>query len=125
MKSENNQVKKIQPKLTFNEAMIEISNRTGLPANAIYRVLWTYIEIVKECLDNKVSIAFGDLGVFRYQYNKPRYDVNFYNPHTREHSLIKCIPAYDVPIFRCARQWQAQVKKNSIEYYKNHKEEEE
>lgn len=113
-----------QPKLNFQEALVEICNRTGMPVNTVYQILWTYIDIVKECLNNQVAIVFGDLGVFRYQHHEARYNVSYYNPKTREHCVAKCFPAYDSPTFRCARQWQAQMKQDSTEYYKQLQEEE-
>ena len=68
---------KDRAKVNFNEAIIEICHRTGLPENAVYRILWTYAEIIKECLCNQVEIAFADLGTFGYQHHCERHDVKY------------------------------------------------
>lgn len=108
---------KKRPKINFSEAIIEICHRTGLPENAVYRTLWTYSEIVKECLCNQVEIAFADLGIFGYQHHCERHNVRYYNPRKKEWMPPMYQPPYDAPVFRNGSNWKKQMREMTIPFY--------
>lgn len=108
---------KDRAKVNFNEAIIEICHRTGLPENAVYRILWTYAEIIKECLCNQVEIAFADLGTFGYQHHCERHDVKYYNPRAKEWMPPMYQPPYDAPVFRNASKWKKEMRNATIPFY--------
>lgn len=105
------------PKVNFSEAIIEICRRTGLPENAVYRILWTYAEIVKESLSNQVCVGLADLGTFAYTHHEEQQRVKFYNVRTKEYEYNKIFPAYDSPVFNFSRPVTEKIKKDSISYY--------
>ena len=104
-------------KLNFNEAIVEIHKRTGLPENSVYRVLWTYAEVIKECLCNQVEIAFADIGTFGYQHHCERHDVKYYNPKERRWMPPMYQPPYDAPVFRNTKPWKKQMREATIPFY--------
>lgn len=108
---------KNRAKINFNEAIIEICHRTGLPENAVYRILWTYADIIKECLCNQVEIAFADLGTFGYQHHHERHNVKYYNPQLREWMPPMYQPPYDAPVFRNTKPWKKQMREATIPFY--------
>ena len=110
---------KNRAKLNFNEAIIEVCYRTGIPENAVYRILWTYVEVVKECLCNQVEIAFADLGVFGYQHHMERHNVKYFNPRTKEEMPPMYQPPYDAPVFRNTKTWKKQMREATIPFYYN------
>ena len=109
--------KQKRPKINFNEAIIEVCKRTGIPENAVYRVLWTYVEIVKECLCNQVEITFADLGIFGYQHHHERHDVKYYNMKEKKWNPPMYQPPYDSPTFRNAKLWKKEMREATIPFY--------
>ena len=108
---------KNRAKLNFNEAIIEVCHRTGIPENAVYRILWTYVEVVKECLCNQVEIAFADLGVFFFFFHMERHNVKYFNPRTKEEMPPMYQPPYDAPVFRNTKTWKKQMREATIPFY--------
>lgn len=60
-----------KPRLTHDEVIREIANRTGIAINTIYRALWTYNEIAKEALMENVEIPLGDIGFLSWKFCMP------------------------------------------------------
>lgn len=106
-----------RPKVTFNEAISEVNKRTGLPENSVYRILWTYAEIVKECIMNQVEIGFADLGVFGFRHHTERHDVKYYNPKEKRWNPPMYQPPYDAPVFRNGKTWKKQLREATIPLY--------
>lgn len=105
------------PKLNFSEVIIEVCRRTGLPENAVYRSLWTFSEVVKECLINRVEVVFADIGVFGLQHHTERKDVVYYNLQTRQKMPPMYQPPYDALVFRNYKQWKKDLRNATIPYY--------
>ena len=114
-----------KPRLNFKESIEEICRRTGLPANAVFQSLWTYNEIVKECMLNQVEVVFGNVGTFTYQFFVKRDHIQHRNPKTGE-VFYKDYPAHYRMNFRQTPSWKKEMKEETAKLFdENGKEKEE
>lgn len=112
-----------RPRLNFAEAIEEICRRTGLPANAVFQALWTYNEIVKECLLNQVEVVFGNIGTFTYQLFVRREHRKCTNPRTKE-VFYKDFPAHYRTRFRQTPAWLQQMKTETAKLFPENRKDE-
>lgn len=99
-------------KLMMEESITEICKRTGIPAEAVFRTLWTYNELVKECVEVGVEVVFCDIGTFTYQHFKGKKDFQCRNPKTGE-TFLKDFPECYKPLFRFNRKFNKTIKENT------------
>lgn len=112
-----------KPRLNFAEAIEEICRRTGLPANAVFQALWTYNEIVKECMLNQVEVVLGNIGVFTYQFFIRRENRECWNPKTKE-IIYKDFPAHYRMNFRQTPSWKKEMKEETAKLFPENRKEE-
>ena len=112
-----------RPRLNFAEAIEEICRRTGLPANAVFQALWTYNEIVKECLLNQVEVVFGNIGTFTYQLFVRREHRKCYNPRTKE-TIYRDFPAHYRTRFRQTPAWLQVMKTETAKLFPENRKDE-
>lgn len=104
MKKSNN------PHITDTELIREVANRTGLPINATFKAIYTYYEIVKECIANGVEVKMGELGTMKWRRKKPNKGVVYYDFATKEELPPKDTPGFLIPHFTPRRKWRAELK---------------
>ena len=112
-----------KPRLNFAEAIEEICRRTGLPANAVFQALWTYNEIVKECMLNQVEVVLGNIGVFTYQFFVRRENRECWNPKTKE-IIYKDFPAHYRMNFRQTPSWKKEMKEETAKLFPENRKDE-
>ena len=112
-----------KPRLNFAEAIEEICRRTGLPANAVFQALWTYNEIVKECILNQVEVVFGNIGTFTYQLFVRRENRKCWNPRTKE-TVYKDFPAHYRMNFRQTPAWKKTMKAETAKLFPENRKDE-
>ena len=112
-----------KPRLNFAEAIEEICRRTGLPANAVFQALWTYNEIVKECMLNQVEVVLGNIGVFTYQFFIRRENRECWNPKTKE-IIYKDFPAHYRMNFRQTPSWKKEMKEETAKLFPENRKDE-
>lgn len=112
-----------KPRLNFAEAIEEICRRTGLPANAVFQALWTYNEIVKECMLNQVEVVLGNIGVFTYQFSVRRENRECWNPKTKE-IIYKDFPAHYRMNFRQTPSWKKEMKEETAKLFPENRKDE-
>lgn len=105
-----------KPQLNFSESVIEIYNRTGIPANTIFLVLSTFVEIVKESLINEVEVVFGDIGYFTWRFS-PRKENKEFRCFKTGMKIVKDIPAYNKLCFRQKKSWREKFKNETMKLY--------
>ncbi len=103
-----------KPKLTHEEVIYEIYNRTGFPINGIYQVLGVYNDIVQESLYEQVEVPFGDIGFFSWKQINPREDVTVYNPKYKTYEKHKNMPGFRKTAFRINRKWHNSLKQYTM-----------
>ena len=113
-------LKNLKPRLTFAEAIDEITRRTGFPREVIETILWNYDDIVKECMLNQVEIALGDIGVFTYQFFVRRENMAKKNPRTGE-IIYKDFPAHYRMNFRQALRWRKTMREETAKLFEENR----
>ena len=113
------------PLLKEKDAIVEVSNRTGLPYNVILQVIKNYQEIIKECVSNGVDIKIGDLGKFGWKIKPPRYDVVYYNIQTGENNPPIDTPGFWLPVFTPTKKWRKELKEQTKFWEKENEKESE
>lgn len=103
-------------RLNFAEAITEICRRTGLPANAVFQAMWTYNEIIKDCMLNQVEVVLGDIGVFSYQFLVKREHRRCFNPQTKEF-FYKDYPAHYRMSFRQSKSWRKEMREETAKLF--------
>lgn len=111
------------PLLKEKEVLIEVTNRTGLPYDVVYKTMKSYQEILQECIDNGVEVKFGDMGRFCWRKKPPRYGVVYYNIQTGENNPPIDTPGFYFPKFIPTKKWRMELKEKT-KFYENKKENE-
>ena len=104
-----------KPRLTHEDVIREIYNRTGFPVNGIYQVLGCYNDIVKESLLEEVEIPFGDIGFFSWKQINPRQDATVYNPKYRIYEEHRDIPGFRKTVMRINPKWHNTLKEATLD----------
>ena len=113
-------LRNLHPRLTFAEAIDEVKNRTGLPREAVENILWTYNDIIKECILNQVDVSFGDIGIFTYQFFVRRENMPKRNPKTGE-IIYRDFPAHYRMNFRQALKWRKEMREETAKLFEENR----
>ena len=114
--------KEKKPRVNFTEVMEEIYHRTGVPINSVFRTLWTYNEIVKECLIDEVEIVFGDIGIFSFKEAKGKKNARFFSPGNKEFFYTDVHPHVKM-IFKVKRAWRKELEEKTRKSFKEEEKE--
>ena len=98
------------PHITDTELIKEVANRTGLPINVAFQVVYSYYDIVKECIANGVEVKMGELGTMKWKIKQPNKGVVYDNPKTMEDLPPQDTPGFWVPIFSPRKKWRMELK---------------
>lgn len=99
-----------KPHITNSELVKEVANRTGLPFNATFQTIYTYYDIVKECIANGVEVQMGELGTMSWKLKQPNFGVVYYNPQTKDFMEPQDTPGFWVPNFIARKKWRKELK---------------
>ena len=113
-------LRNLHPRLTFAEAIDEVKNRTGVPREAVESILWTYNDIVKECMLNQVEVSFGDIGVFTYQFFIRRENMPKKNLNTGE-TIYRDFPAHYRMNFRQSLKWGKTMREETAKLFEENR----
>ena len=113
-------LRNLHPRLTFAEAIDEVKNRTGIPREIVESILWTYNDIVKECMLNQIEVSFGDIGLFTIQFFIRREKVKRRNPYTGE-TIYKDFPAHYRMNFRQALKWRKTMREETAKLFEENR----
>lgn len=113
-------LRNLKPRLTFAEAIEEVQNRIGVPKEIVESILWTYNDIVKECMLNQVEISFGDVGIFTYQFFVRKENAAKRNPKTGETIYID-FPAHYRMNFRQALKWRKTMREETAKLFEENR----
>lgn len=89
--------------MRHDEIYLEIYKRTGISANTIHRVLWTYFDIIKECLIDMVEVPLGDIGTLSWKVIPPKKKEA--NVRLKEDA-----PGYICTKLRVNKTWRSYLK---------------
>lgn len=95
------------------EAITEIQKRTNIPKELVYKVLWSYHQIVREAILNEVEVQFGDMGFFSWEEFKQRLNAYCRNLATGE-SKRADYPGHLKFKFRPTKKWKRELKEKTI-----------
>ena len=104
-----------KPRLTHEDIIREIYNRSGLPITGIYQVLGCYNDIVKEALLNEVEAPFGDIGFFSWKQINPREDVSVFNPRYQTYDEHRNMPGFRKTVMRINQKWHDTLKEATLD----------
>lgn len=112
------------PVLREKEIASEIAHRTGVPINTVIQIMYTYFDVIKECVSSSVGVKMGSLGVMGWRVKPPRYNKVFYNFATHQKDPPRDMPGYREPKFEVKVQWKKELKEVSKFWEKEDKEKE-
>ena len=113
------------PILLEKEVAHEISKRTGVPINTVIQMMYTYFDIIKECIASGVEVKMASLGVMRWKVKKPRHNVVYWNFQTHQNDPPREVPGFWEPCFDAKVQWKKELKAVSKFWEKENDEERE
>lgn len=102
-------------KITKSEAIREISKRTGLNVNDVFRVLFCFGDIIRECIENEAEVEFIDVCKFTFRRMTERRFVQYYNPLLKKVVSYDFLPAYRKPCTRFTKKFLNELKKSTAE----------
>lgn len=102
-----------RPKLTQEELIFEVHKRTGYNIDAVYKIIWTLNEVVKDCMLNCVEVPFGDIGVFTWKQFLPRKNVRLWNVPTKSFDEPADVDGFRRQTFRAYTKWLKTLKEAS------------
>lgn len=108
-------IKKDVPRLSKEETVREIYNRTGLPQDSIMRILEAYIEIIRESIIAGVEVSLRGLGVFTFKTFQPRDMVLRMEPKYGSFKKGETIhvKGYRIPYFRVTKNCKKEMKEKT------------
>lgn len=104
---------KRRAKIKNSEAIREISKRVGLNVNDVFRVVFCYADIIRECIKNECEIEFADMCVFTFKRMTERRFVQYYNPILKKVVYYDFLPAYLKPCTRFFKKYLNELKKDT------------
>lgn len=104
---------KKNPRLASKEVNREISLRTGVPEEAINKIIKTFDDVIRESLLAGVEVPFGKLGYFSYINKPPRYNCPTINPRTGERLEPMDFPGCHTMRFRENNKWHNELKEKT------------
>lgn len=99
-----------KPFLTETELIRAVSQRTGLPINAVFQSINAYYDVIKECIESGVEVKMGNLGTMRWKVKNPHKGVVYYNPQTKENLPPQDTPGFWIPMFTPKKTWRTELK---------------
>lgn len=111
---------KRKAKLSTDELLREISNRTSLSMKDSLAVLCAYFDIMEEALINKVETPIGHIGVLSWKTTPPKEYVEWIytvGPKKGEKYIATNVDGYDKPCVRISKSFRDMVKQKSIVPY--------
>ena len=90
------------------------------PKEIVESILWTYNDIVKECMLNQVEISFGDVGIFTYQFFVRKENAAKRNPKTGEIMYID-FPAHYRMNFRQSLKWRKTMREETAKLFEENR----
>lgn len=108
-------IKKGIPRLSKEETVREIYNRTGLPKDSIVRIIEAYIEIIRESIIAGVEVSLRGLGVFTYKTYQPKDMVLRMEPKCSSFKKGDTIhvKGYRVPYFRITSNCKKEMREKT------------
>lgn len=91
--------------MTKAEVVAEISKSTGIDKTSVLAIVEQFMTVVKEALVNKENICIHDFGTFmcKERAEKPARNI------TANTTVV--IPAHNIPFFKPAKSFKAEVAK--------------
>lgn len=103
------------PRLSKEETVKEIYNRTGLPQDSIIRIIEAYVEIIRESIIAGVEVSMRGLGVFTYKTYQPRDIVLRMTPKygSFKKGDTVHVKGYRVPYFRVTKNCKQEMREKT------------
>lgn len=109
-------------KLTLEEVISEINQRSGLPLTAVRKVLMAYRDITREAIKAEVECPILDIGVLTWNFVPPAKRLEFKNWFKAKNGKGDWIvqenaDGYNRPIMRFFDSYKKEIKEASIVPY--------
>ena len=103
------------PRLTKQEIVTELYNRTGLPKDSIMKIIEAYADIIRQSIIAGVEVSVKGLGVFTFKTYQPKDVVLKFSLKNGKHKkgdIIHC-KGYRVPYFRVTGDCKEEMKEKT------------
>lgn len=114
-----------KPRLYAKEVERQIFYLTGVPVNAIQKVLQAYEDIIDQSLKAGVEVAIGDKCTLIVKHQKPLKNKIYRNPRTGEFKPPVNVPGYLYPALRPTKHWKDEIREATLNWGEEQNEEKE
>lgn len=105
------------PKIPLQQMYKEIGKRANISADFARSIIEIYVEVVKECLSNKVMVTLPGVGTFRLKEVPPREHIEWYAYPAGRPAFIfyrNKVDGYIRPSWSFLKRFTDEIKERSV-----------
>lgn len=101
---------RIRPTIPSKEVVQEVSNRTGIAFNVAFNLIYTYFDVLKECVMQGVDVKVGEIGILERKVKNPHYGVIYRDVKNGKELPPKDVPGFYVPFFKMSKKFRKELR---------------